>query len=128
MVATNNELFLFDESTEIKLKLQLFYIGHGVRTSAVIDAAIKYEDGCVALYTEEVFTCRDHNEGLSFFFMKDFGKSDYRVKEASIDDKAINLKIDEKLMFKSLYIEKGKRCISMELKHVLFSYEGIPHS
>ena len=42
----NIQMFPFDESLEIKLKLQLFYKEQGVRTSAVIDAGIKYKDGC----------------------------------------------------------------------------------
>lgn len=35
------QMFLFEESTEVKLKLQLFYKEQGVRTSGVIDAAIR---------------------------------------------------------------------------------------
>lgn len=81
----NKQIFLFNESTEVKLKLQLFYKEQGVRTSAVIDAAIKYKDGCLTLYAEEVLTSRNLDKGLGIFFMKDFGKSDYKVKEAKDD-------------------------------------------
>ena len=76
----NIQMFPFDESLEIKLKLQLFYKEQGVRTSAVIDAGIKYKDGCLTLYFEEVLTSKNLDKGLGFFFMKDFGKSDYKVK------------------------------------------------
>lgn len=51
--------------------------------SGVIDAAIKYKDGHLTLYTEEVLTSRNLNKGLGIYFMKDFGKSDYKVKEAN---------------------------------------------
>ena len=55
----NIQMFPFDESSEIKLKLQLFYKEQGVRTSAVIDAGIKYKDGCLTLYFEEVLTSKN---------------------------------------------------------------------
>lgn len=120
----NKQMFLFDESTEVKLKLQLFYKEQGVRTSAVIDAAIKYKDGCLTLYAEEVLTSRNIDKGLGFFFMKGFGKSDYKIKEANVGDHAIELKIGEKLLFNHSYLEKGKRVFSMELKHIKYYYEG----
>lgn len=123
----NKQIFLFDESTEVKLKLQLFYKEQGVRTSAVIDAAIKYKDGCLTLYTEEVLTSRNLDKGLGIFFMKDFGKGDYKVKEANVGGQAIKLKIGEKLLFNHSYLEKGKRVFSMELKHIAYSYEGTGH-
>lgn len=123
----NKLQFLFDGSTEVKLKLQLFYKEQGVRTSAVIDAAIKYKDGCLTLYAEETLTSRSLDKGLGIFFMKDFGKSDYKVKEANVGGQAIELKIGEKLLFNHSYLEKGKRAFSMELKHILYSYEGPGH-
>ena len=115
----NIQMFPFDESLEIKLKLQLFYKEQGVRTSAVIDAGIKYKDGCLTLYFEEVLTSKNLDKGLGIFFMKDFGKSDYKVKEANVGGQAIELKIGEKLLFNHSYLEKGKRAFSMELKHIL---------
>ena len=124
----NKQMFLFDESTEVKLKLQLFYKEQGVRTSAVIDAGIKYKDGCLTLYFEEVLTSKNLDKGLGIFFMKDFGKSDYKVKEANVGGQAIELKIGDKLLFNNSYLEKGKRVFSMELKHIAYSYEGTRHS
>jgi hypothetical protein len=121
------QMFLFDESTEVKLKLQLFYKEQGVRRSAVIDATIKYKDGCLTLYAEEVLTSRNLDKGLGIFFMKDFGKSDYKVKEANVGGQAIELKIGEKLLFNNSYLEKGKRVFSMELKHIMYSYEWTGH-
>ena len=115
--SSNKQLFLLDESTEIKLKLQLFYNEQGIRSSTVIDAAIKYKDGCLTLYAEEVLTSRNLDKGLSIFFMKGFGKSDYRVKEANVGGQAIELRIGEKILFNNSYLEKGKRVFSMELKH-----------
>ena len=124
----NMQMFPFDESSEIKLKLQLFYKEQGVRTSAVIDAGIKYKDGCLTLYFEEVLTSKNLDKGLGIFFMKDFGKSDYKVKEANVGGQAIELKIGDKLLFNNSYLEKGKRVFSMELKHIAYSYEGTRHS
>ena len=123
----SKQMFLFDESTEVKLKLQLFYKEQGIRNSGVIDAAIKYKDGHLTLYTEEVLTSRNLNKGLGIYFMKDFGKSDYKVKEANVGGQAIELKISEKLLFNNSYLEKGKRVFSMELKHIMYSYEGMVH-
>ena len=120
-------MFLFDESTEVKLKLQLFYKERGVRMSAVIDAAIKYKDGSLTLYAEEPLTSRNLDKGLGIYFMKNFGKSDYKVKEANVGGQAIKLKIGEKLLFNNSYLEKGKRVFSMELKHIVYSYEGTGH-
>ena len=125
--SSNKQLFLLDESTEIKLKLQLFYNEQGIRSSTVIDAAIKYKDGCLTLYAEEVLTSRNLDKGLSIFFMKGFGKSDYRVKEANVGGQAIELRIGEKILFNNSYLEKGKRVFSMELKHIVYSYEGTGH-
>lgn len=121
------QMFLFDESKKVKLKLQLFYKEQGVRTSTVIDAGIKYKDGCLTLYIEEVLTSRNLNKGLGIFFMKDFGKSDYKVKEAYVGGQAIELKIGDKLLFNNSFLEKGKRVFSMELKHIAYSYEGTRH-
>ncbi len=123
----DKQRFLFDESKEVKLKLQLFYKEQVERTSAVIDAAIKYKNGCLMLYTEKVLTSRKLDKGLGIFFMKDFGKSDYRVKEANVGGQTIELKIGEKLLFNNSYLEKGKRIFSMELKHIMYSYEGTGH-
>lgn len=104
----NIQMFPFDESSEIKLKLQLFYKEQGVRASAVINAGIKYKDGCLTLYFEEVLTSKNLDKGLGIFFMKDFGKSDYKVKEANVGGQAIELKIGDKLLFNNSYLEKGK--------------------
>ena len=123
----NKQMFLFDESTEVKLKLQLFYKERGVRMSAVIDAAIKYKDGSLTLYAEEPLTSRNLDKGLGIYFMKNFGKSDYKVKEANVGGQAIKLKIGEKLLFNNSYLEKGKRVFSMELNHIVYSYEGTGH-
>lgn len=123
----NKRMFLFDESKEVKLKLQLFYKERAVRRSAVIDAAIKYKDGCLTLYAEEVLTSRNLDKGLGVFFMKDFGKSDYKVKEANVGSQAVELKIGEKLLFNHSYLEKGKRVFSMKLKHIMYSCEGMGH-
>lgn len=122
------QMFLFDEYKEVKLKIQLFFKEQGVRTSAVIDAAIKYKDGCLTLYAEEVITSRNLDKGLGIFFMKDFRKNDYKVKEANVGGQAIELKIGEKLLFNHSYLEKGKRVFSMELKHIMYSYEGTGHT
>lgn len=123
----NKKMFLFDESTEVKLKLQLFYKEQGVRRSSFIDAAIKYKDGSLTLYTEEVLTSRNLDKGLDIFFAKDFGKSNYKVKEANVGGQAIELKIGEKLLFNHYSMGKGKRAFSMELKHIAYSYEGMVH-
>ena len=123
----SKQMFLFDESTEVKLKLQLFYKEQGIRNSGVIDAAIKYKDGHLTLYTEEVLTSRNLNKGLGIYFMKDFGKSDYKVKEANVGGQTIELKIGEKLLFNHSYLEKGKSFFSMELKHIMYSCEGTGH-
>jgi len=107
--------------------LQLFYKEQGVRMSAVIDAAIKYKNGCLTLYAEEVLMSRNLDKGFGILFMKNFGKSDYKVKEAKVGGQAIELKISERLLFNNSYLEKGKRVFSMELKHIMYSYEGIEH-
>lgn len=78
------QMFLFDESTEVKLKLQLFYKEQGVRIFCIIDAAIKYKEGSLTLYAEEVPALSNQDKGLGIFFMKDFRKSDYKVKEAYV--------------------------------------------
>ena len=95
--------------------------------STVIDAGIKYKDGCLTLYFEEVLTGKNLDKGLGIFFMKDFGKSDYKVKEANVGGQAIELKIGDKLLFNNSYLEKEKRVFSMELKHIAYSYEGTRH-
>lgn len=123
----NKQMFMFDESQEVKLKLQLFYKEQGVRMSAVIDAAIKYKDGCLTLYTEDPLTSRNSDKGIGIIFMKDFEKSDYKVKKANVCGQAIELKIGGKLLFNHFYMEGGKKAFSMELKHIAYSYEGTAH-
>ncbi len=121
------QMFLFDESTEVKLKLQLFYKEQGVRIFCIIDAAIKYKEGSLTLYAEEVPALSNQDKGLGIFFMKDFRKSDYKVKEAYVGGQSIELKIGEKLLFNHYSLEKGKRVFSMELKHIAYSYVGTAH-
>ena len=89
--------------------------------------SITIEEWDDVVYAEEVLTSRNLDKGLGIFFMKDFGISNYKVKEANVGDQAIELKIGEKLLFNNSYLEKGKRVFSMELKHIMYSYEGTGH-
>ena len=119
----DNKLFLFNEASQIMFQLQLFHKGVKGRYSVFYDATIKLEANVMTL-------CIDVSEGskmkeLSNILIKTYKKKDYKLRNASIDGKEIELKIDNELKFTRYHLEKGLHQCSMTLKKISYSYKVV---
>lgn len=119
-------MFLFNESNEIELKLQLFYKENDCRKAVIFDAVIKMEgDGLIMQmeYGNQMDACKHTN-----ILMKEYKKGDFKIRDAVVDGKVVNIKIDDKIWFNHFYLKNGKSYCSMNMQHIQYEYidEPIP--
>ena len=117
-----DKAFLFNESNEIALKLQLFYKENDCRRSVLFDAIIKMNDGELILYIE--YGNSKYEEINTNLLIKEYKKDDYRVIDATISGKNVSIKLDGSVQFNRFYLENGKKYCSMTIKHIHYEYVG----
>lgn len=117
-----SQLFLFDESSEIRVKLQFYYKEREIRRAFVLDANIKYDDGHLILYAE--YDCQKNSVDDVSLFIKEYKKNNYKIIDAFINGKKINLKLNGKIQFTHFYSDYSKKICSMYLNHFYYTYSG----
>ena len=118
----DSKLFLFSEASQIIFQLQLFHKGAEGRFSILYDATIKLEANVMTLCID--VSDNSKMENLSNILTKSFKKKNYIIRNASIEGKEIELKLDKEIKFTRYYTEKGLHKCSMTLKKFNYSYKG----
>lgn len=122
MTFMDNNVFLFNESSQITFLLQLFYKGTEGRNSICLDAKIQLENNVIKLYVNEPSGSKIKE--LSSILTKTFKKKDYKIRNASINSQTISLKIDEIIRFSHFHRGQAQHTCSMILKKFYFMYKG----
>lgn len=117
-----DKVFLFNESNEIALKLQLFYRDNDCRRAILFDAVIKMNDGELIMYIE--YGNSKYEESTTNLLIKEYKKDDYRIIDATISGKNVSIKLDGSVQFNRFYCENGKKYCSMTIKHIHYEYVG----
>ena len=118
----NSKVFLFNESSSITFLLQLFYRGAEGRIPIRFNAEIKLENNVITLRINIPDGYKPKE--LSSILTKTYKKKDYKISNASIDDKSIILKIDKEIRFTHFNTGKNQYTCSMTLKQFYYTYNG----
>lgn len=121
MGSEGNMGFLFNESFQITFLLQLFYNGEEGRASVCFDATIKLENNVITL---KIYLSDSFKKNKLSNMLTTYKKKDFKIRNDSIDNYIIELKIIEDIRFTHFYTEKGKHICSMTLKNFYYSYKG----
>ena len=119
----NNQVFLFNESSQISFLLQLFYKGAKGRTSVCFDATINLEGNVITMSIDITPLNDDEKTEPSKIMTRTYKKKDYIIRNGSINNKEIEIKINEEIKFTHFLSEKGKCICSMTLKKFSYTYK-----
>lgn len=117
-----DKVFLFNESNEIKLKLQLFYKENDGRRAVLFNAAIKMNDGELVMLIE--YGNSKYTEEQTNLLTREYRKDDYRIIDATTKGENVTIRLDGSVKFNRFYLEKGKKYCSMTIKHIHYEYTG----
>ena len=117
-----DNVFLFNESNEIKFKLQLFYKENDCRRAVQFDAAIRMNDGELIMLIE--YGNSKYTEDQTILLLSEYKKDDYRIIDSTINEKDVSLKLYSSIQFTRFYLEKGKKYCSMSINHIHYEYIG----
>ena len=120
----DDQIFLFKESSPISFLLQLFVRGVEGRQLVCFNAIIKLEGNVITMSIDINPLSDVEKKELSNILTRTYKKKDYIIRNGSINNKKIELKINEEIRFTHFYTEKGKRVCSMTLKSFYYTYKG----